>query len=112
MKLLNQEDCQGQRLWVNQFKLIQEKAEYFRPIHRQIWVQQVENMRTLTKQQFAEIFPECTYKADLWDSTRPNAQGKPTQNAKVFWTYVNEHKAKKRQEKRERKANEAQKKRF
>ena len=69
-------------------------------------------MRTLTKQQFLEIFPECKYKADLWESTRPNNQGKPTKNTEAFWDYVNKRKAKKREKKRERKAQEAQKKRF
>lgn len=69
-------------------------------------------MRTLTKAQFCEVFPECAYRADLWDATHPNAQGKPTQNAKIFWTYVNEHKAKKREQKRQRKAEETKKKKF
>ena len=57
------------------------------------------------------VFPEAKYKADLWDKCI-DEKGAPKKNPKEFWTYVNAKKAVKRIEKEQRKAKEAQKKKF
>ncbi len=65
-------------------------------------------LRILTNSEFISIFPEAGYKVDLWNDTI-DQNGQPKLNPKKYWEYVNNWKAKKRQEKLKRKAEEAKK---
>lgn len=113
LKLLNEDFYHGHRLFVNSYLPGQEAehAENSRKIHFNVWLNLVRRMRVLTNAEFATLFPEAAYKADLWIETI-DQNGQPRLNPKKHWEYVNKWKANKRQKKMERKAAEAKQKKF
>lgn len=111
MALLNKDRHQGFRLFKELFGTEQEKAAHFKKAHFKVWQELVVKRPQLTKDDFKEIFPEATHKADLWADCLDET-GAPRRKLDKFWTYVNEKKAKKKQEMNKREAKAATKKKF
>lgn len=111
MALLNKDRHQGFRLFKELFGTEQEKAAHFKKAHFKVWQELVVKRPQLTKDDFKEIFPEAAHKADLWADCL-DENGAPRRKLDKFWTYVNEKKAKKKQEMNKREAKAATKKKF
>jgi hypothetical protein len=113
LRLLNLDYYYNHRMFKNGYLPGQEKerSENSRSIHYKVWLECVRRRRVLSNAEFAAIFPEAGYKADLWNETIDQT-GEPKLNQKKYWEYVNQWKAKKRQEKLKRKAAEAKQKKI
>ena len=111
LRALNLDFYAGQKLWVDAIRKKEEKVEFLRGFHYKVWQKFVAKSRTLSHEEFLAIFPEADYKVMLWGDCL-DADGKPSKDPKKFWTYVNQRKQAKRKEKEQRKAAEAQAKKF